>query len=203
MKKEENRTVTPPLAETTASPIFSKLNSAYRNFLDSQKSLFNLHNCTDFSSFLRIEEQFKMVTIEEHNTMEKLNASLILSLLNDNFPCFAQLTKEEKKHFFGPFALRFISLHRCYLTFKYFPNDDKKMVLHYGYYTQLDLEGTEHFYGDVPEKEQLLENILPAFYILKKTVNKMVELDITDEELGGLIGVMYYNQCKLSYQFIP
>ena len=201
MRKEyEYTAVTPPSNEIALSPlfseIFSKLNSAYSNFLESQKSFFRLQNFSIFSSFLNNEEEFKMMTMDEHNKMEKINASLILSLLNENFPCFAKFTKEEKKHFFGPFAVRFINLHRCYLTAKHFSTDENKVAFHYGYYSQRDMEGAKHFYGDIPELDKIMENILPALGLLRKTAEKMVELDLINDELGGLIGLMYYNQCK-------
>ena len=200
MKEDTSPAVIPPSVETILSSIYSEfflnLNSYYSNFLESQKSFFRLQNPSVFSNFLNNKEEFTLVTIEEHNRMEKVNASLILCLLNENFPFFSQFTKEEKKHFFGPFAARFINLHRCYLTAKYFPDDKNKVVSHYGYYAQRDIEGFRYFYGDVPDLEKLTDNMLPALDVLRATADKMVQLNLIDEEIGGLIGLMYYNQCE-------
>lgn len=200
MRKEyEDCTVTPPSEVASSPPLpefFLKLKSAYTHFFESQKSFFKLQNFPAFSTLMNQQDEFKMMTMEEHNKMEKINASLILSLLNDSFLCFTQFTREEKRDFFGPFAVRFINLHRCFLTAKYFPNEERKVAFHYGYYCSNDLDGIKHFYGDIPEVESLYENISPAVNLLRKTANKMVELDVTNEELGGLIALMYYSQLE-------
>ena len=200
--RKENEYVTSVLVSSEIasslnySELFSKLNSVYTKFLESQKSFFKLQHFPIYSNLANHEGEFKMMTIDEHNRMEKINASLISSLLNDNFPCFAQFTKEEKRDFFGPFAMRFISLHRCYLTSKYFPNEEGKVAFHYGYYCSNDLEGIKHCYGDIPETEKLLKSVFPAVTLLKKTSMKIKELEVTQEEVGRLIALMYCSQCK-------
>ncbi|KAE9549248.1 hypothetical protein FO519_007538 [Halicephalobus sp. NKZ332] len=54
----------------------------------------------------------------------------------------------------------------------------------------------KYFFGDIPELEQIMSNMLPATNLLRKTASKMVELDLSNEELGGLIGLMYYSQLE-------
>ncbi|KAE9550424.1 hypothetical protein FO519_006369 [Halicephalobus sp. NKZ332] len=174
--------------------VLQTLASSYETFCSSQKSIFKIQNFD--SILLTSESKFKPMTKEEHNKMENANMDLIVNFLKETFPIFENLSIDEKHKIFGTFGVRFIKLHQALMTSKYFPEkNDITIVFHYGYYSGKD--DFETFFGkDDGSFEALYRNHLPFLIAFKKFSTKVGELNLSFNEIGGLMGLIFYSQLE-------
>ena len=131
--------------------------------------------------------------------MEQGNASLIANLLIDAFPTFNKLSQENKHRVFGSIAARINHFHRCLLTMRYLDDySDEKVILHYGFYCSLDT--LQAFYGNelIPNQEELVDLVYPVIVKMRELSMKLKNLQLSKSEIGGIIGLIYYSQCKLT-----
>uniref|UniRef100_A0AC35F068 NR LBD domain-containing protein n=1 Tax=Panagrolaimus sp. PS1159 TaxID=55785 RepID=A0AC35F068_9BILA len=186
------------IASTSVSPIlqtphilsyFEKLHST---FFERQISLYKFMSCENPTFFQN--QQFQPMTMETHNYMEKGSADLVATLLTENFPIFQNLSKADKQKIFGPFAVRFINLHRCWLTSKYLL-DNEKIAFHYQIYYHFD--DIEKLFGEEAKREDIRKLISPMHSILLRFSQKIGNLDLSEMERGSLIGLILYQQMEV------
>ena len=75
---------------------------------------------------------------------------------------------------------------------------DEKVILHYGFYCSLDT--LQAFYGDepIPNQDELVELVYPVIVKTRELSTKLRNLQLSKNEIGGIIGLIYYSQCKLT-----
>uniref|UniRef100_A0A7E4V6T9 Nuclear receptor domain-containing protein n=1 Tax=Panagrellus redivivus TaxID=6233 RepID=A0A7E4V6T9_PANRE len=185
----------PSIMSTTLTMFLNKLDGAFTSFCNSQRSLYKLENSMASGVMNPDEEPFFLIHKALHNKMEVANSSLIATLLLEQFTEFRDLDSDHRRMVYGPFASRFLNMHRCYLTSKHFPrDDDTRIALHYGYYCSLpDSAG---FFGDVHNLEEIKAYLVPLHKKWRALSMKMKRLDLRGIEIAAFIAMIFYTQME-------
>ncbi|KAE9548248.1 hypothetical protein FO519_008541 [Halicephalobus sp. NKZ332] len=192
----------PTLPSTSES--IELLGNCYVTYVQAQKSLFKLHFVTSKEQFLNSEFEFRSTTGAQHNLMEQGNVSLLANLLMDGFQTFNNLPHEEKHKVFGSIAARINHLHRCLLTIRFLEeNSDEKIVLHYGFYCSLNT--VQLLYGEerIPNKKEFMDLVYPVIVKMRELSTKLKELELSQSDIGGIIGLIYYAQLEKNHLWTP
>uniref|UniRef100_A0AC34R294 Nuclear receptor domain-containing protein n=1 Tax=Panagrolaimus sp. JU765 TaxID=591449 RepID=A0AC34R294_9BILA len=188
----ENVPSSSPVLTVQKSDVLKTLENGFKNFVNAQKGLFKLQNSD--TNILGSEDDFKPNTPEIHNKLEIGSASMIFTLFFSICPGFAALTTEDIRKVFGPFAVRFLSLYRIWLTATFFEDGDDRIAFHYGYFSCNDI--IKSFFGNVSNIQDIEKYLEPLHSSYSRVAKKLRRLKIEIFEISALMGLIFYHQLE-------
>ncbi|CAD5218542.1 unnamed protein product [Bursaphelenchus okinawaensis] len=186
---------------STEPTLLEKWTKSYQRFLEDTKNwYYSVHPDEIFNNNV----SFSKGTLLEFCNVERCHQVYVFRMLEGQFDELPCLGKQDRIKIFNDVLSQFTSLSEFYLNRLYFPNDRRKLFLHWGSY--LDLDDLEFFYSKeyIATTAQGINFRLLKTYRTKlfKLANKMRDIAIDEVEIAALTGLVFYREvhCHLECQ---
>ncbi|CAD5208392.1 unnamed protein product [Bursaphelenchus xylophilus] len=178
------------LSNPLSKPLLPDMVAGYRKFLADTKTF---HTALNPENIFKETMEFKMATVVEHTNFQKALIVYALKMLDDFYHPFGEFTREVKERLMKVFHLYFALLNQHYLNTLYFPNDHRKMFLHYGSY--LDFGKTEFFFAwNETEALSYLSSLDCLHTKFAKLSTKFKAIMPDETEVAALSGIILWRE---------
>ncbi|CAD5221627.1 unnamed protein product [Bursaphelenchus okinawaensis] len=183
---------------TSTSNVLDRMSEGYQKYHDNQRSLFfALYPETMFQD---PDTVWREVPIVEHVRFERSSIPLVLAMLKEYFSPYDKFTKDEMADVLRDFSFFFGRIDQAYWTTRYFPGiDDKRYVLHFGQYVNVDNMG--RFYQDDQNPKQAELFFMPTTHRFVHLTLKFKKLAVDITEAAGIVGAALWREAMLHADF--
>lgn len=182
-----------PYTPLSGPSMLQRLQEGYANYQSSQKSLYTVM----YPDNIFAAETHRLVKHSEHVKMERGCLSLMFSMVNDWFQPFDTLDHTLKVLVLRAFSTSFSLIDQAYKTMSAFPEmDDTRFVLHYGQY--IDETKLEFFFQEHKDPNASAAVVKEIIQRCRALTNKMRKLQIREQEIAALTGLILWNEGKYS-----
>ncbi|CAD5224840.1 unnamed protein product [Bursaphelenchus xylophilus] len=181
----------PPSTSTAPQTVLEKLTAGYKTYLYDTKNLFYAFNPNQI--FFK-DIAFRKGTLLEFFQFERAQQVYVYRMMENHYSAFNQLSDDDRVKVFEGFFHQFTSLNEFYLNRLYFPDENRKMLLNYGAY--IDLDDMNYFYSserDTANSTRLLTTYRTKLF---KIADKVRRVKVDETEVAALAGMIYWREVK-------
>ncbi|KAL3115604.1 hypothetical protein niasHT_014281 [Heterodera trifolii] len=187
----------PASAEAVELKYLRRMLEGYQHFLSLRKASYTLVD--GFPLSRRDNEDCPQSNFGTSKKICKIEASLIMDIVENFFHPFGQLPAEDKRKMFDTFYCLFSNAERAFRTYKMFGAEDDRLLMPDGGYVRLSelqkfYENNTLVRGDPSQVAKIFENAM--HYLVKTVVAHMRHIGLTETELIALFGIFIWSDSE-------
>uniref|UniRef100_A0A914GTI8 Nuclear receptor domain-containing protein n=1 Tax=Globodera rostochiensis TaxID=31243 RepID=A0A914GTI8_GLORO len=169
----------------------------YHHFLSLRKASYTLVD--GFPLSRRDNEDCPQSNFGTSKKICKIEASLIMDIVEKFFHPFSQLPTDDKHKLFNTYYCLFSNAERAFRTYKMFGADDDRLLMPDGGYVRLSelqkfYENNTLVRGDPSQVAKIFENAM--HYLVKTVVAHMRHIELSEMELIALFGIFIWSDSE-------
>ncbi|KAL3123931.1 hypothetical protein niasHT_001761 [Heterodera trifolii] len=187
----------PASAEAVELKYLRRMLEGYQHFLSLRKASYTLVD--GFPLSRHDNEDCPQSNFGTSKKICKIEASLIMDIVENFFHPFGQLPAEDKRKMFDTFYCLFSNAERAFRTYKMFGAEDDRLLMPDGGYVRLSelqkfYENNTLVRGDPSQVAKIFENAM--YYLVKTVVAHMRHIGLTETELIALFGIFIWSDSE-------